>query len=82
MVFIPTLAMRLRRLAADSLKRLVQLLHFAWSRRLSPENWCLGVENSAFFGFWGRFGVFWAILGRKTALFLIFWRNVTPPRGR
>jgi len=70
--FRRTLAMRLRRLAADSLKRLVQLLHFAWSRRLSPENWCLGVENSAFFGFWGRFGVFWAILGRKTGTFFRF----------
>ena len=65
--------MRLRRLAADSLKRLVQLLHFAWRERLSPENWCFCVENGVFFGFGDHFGVFWAILGRKTGTFSYFF---------
>ena len=64
--------MRLRRLAADSLKRLVQLFHFAWRERLSPENWCLCVENGVFFGFGDHFGVFWAILGRETGTFSRF----------
>ena len=64
--------MRLRRLAADSLKRLVQLLHFAWRERLSPENWCFCVENGVFFGFGDHFGVFWAILGRKPGVFSHF----------
>jgi len=68
----PTLAMRLRRLAADSLKRLVQLFHFVRSQRLSPENWCFCVEKGVFFGFGGHFGVFWAILGRKTDTFSRF----------
>jgi len=49
---------------------------------LSPENWCLGVENGVFFSFWGHFGVFLAFWGAKPALFLIFWRSVTSPRGR
>ena len=61
--------MRLRRLVADSLKRLVQLLHSAWSRQLSPENWCLGVENGLFPEFGGHFWVILAILGRKTGTF-------------
>ena len=65
--------MRLRRLVADSLKRLVQLLHFAWRERLSPENWCFCVENGVFFGFGDHFGVFWAILGRKTGTFSYFF---------
>ncbi len=64
--------MRLRRLAADSLKRLVQLIHFAWSRRLSPENWCFGSENGLFFGFEGYFGVFLVIFGRETGTFTHF----------
>ena len=64
--------MRLRRLAADSLKRLVQLHHSAWCERLSPENWCLCVENGVFFGFGDHFGVFWAILGRKPGVFSHF----------
>ena len=72
-LFRPTSAMRLRRLAADSLKRLVQLHHSAWCERLSPENWCLGVENGAFFGFGDDFGVFLAILGRKTSTFPSFF---------
>ena len=67
-----TSAMRLRRLAADSLKRLVQLIHFAWSRRLSPENWCFGSENGLFFGFEGYFEVFWAILRCTTGTFSRF----------
>ena len=69
----PTSAVRLRRLVADSLKRLVQLLHFAWRERLSPENWCFCVENGVFFGFGDHFGVFWAILGRKTGTFSYFF---------
>ena len=54
------------------LEWLVQLLHFVWPRRLSPENWCLGVENSVFFGFWGYFGVFLVIFGRETGTFSHF----------
>lgn len=65
--------MRLRRLVADSLKRLVQLLHFVRSQCLSPENWCLCVENGVLPGFWGHFGVFLAILGRKTGTFSYFF---------
>ena len=64
--------MRLRRLAADSLKRLVQLLHFAWRKGLSPENWCFCVENGVFFGFGDHFGVFLAIWGCKTGTFSHF----------
>ena len=64
--------MRLRRLVADSLKRLVQLFHSAWRERFSPENWCLGVENGVFFGFWSHFGVFLVFLGRKTSTFSSF----------
>jgi hypothetical protein len=52
--------------------RLVQLHHSAWCERLSPENWCFCVENNVFFGFWGYFGVFLAILGRKTGTFFHF----------
>ena len=77
-----TSAMRLRRLVADSLKRLVQPNHFAWPRCLSPENWCFCVENRVIFGFWGYFGSFLAILGRKTDTFSHFCGHVTPPRGR
>ena len=69
----PTSAVRLRRLVADSLKRLVQLLHFVRSQCLSPENWCLCVENGVLPGFWGHFGVFLAILGRKTGTFSYFF---------
>ena len=58
-----------RRLVRRTVQRLVQLFHFAWRVRLSPENWCLGVENGVFFGFGGHFGVFLAILGRKTSTF-------------
>ena len=61
-----------RRLVADSLKRLVQLLHSAWSRRLSLENWCFGSENGLFFGFEGYFEVFWAILRCTTGTFSRF----------
>ncbi len=61
-----------RRLVADSLKRLVQLLHSAWSRRLSLENWCFGSENGLFFGFEGYFEVFWAIWGCKTGVITHF----------
>ena len=71
-LYFRTSAMRLRRLAADSLKRLVQLIHFAWSRRLSPENWCFGSENGLFFGFEGYFGVFLVIFGRETGTFTHF----------
>jgi hypothetical protein len=55
-----------------TVERLVQLLHSAWSRRSSPENLCFCVENGVFFGFWGYFGVFLAILGRKTGTFFRF----------
>ena len=65
--------MRLRRLVADSLKRLVQLIHFAWSRRLSPENWCFGGENGVFFGFGDDFGVFWVIFGGQSGKCVPFW---------
>ena len=61
-----------RRLVRRTVERLVQLIHFAWPRRLSPENWCLGVENSVFFGFWGYFGVFLVIFGRETGTFSHF----------
>ncbi len=77
-----TSAMRLRRLVADSLKRLVQLIHFAWPGRLSPENWCFGGENGLFFGFWGYLGCFWRFWGANPVFFLIFCDHVTPPRGR
>jgi hypothetical protein len=40
---------------------------------LSPENWCFCVENGVFFGFGDHFGVFWAILGRKTGTFSYFF---------
>ena len=55
-----------------TVQRLVQLLHFVRSRCLSPENWCLGVENGVFFGFWSHFGVFLVFLGRKTSTFSSF----------
>ena len=61
-----------RRLVGRTVERLVQLFHFAWPRRLSPENWRVCVENGVFFGFWGHFGVFWAILGRKPGTFSHF----------
>jgi len=73
--------MRLRRLVADSLKRLVQLLHSAWSRQLSPENWCLGVENGLFPEFGGHFWVFLAILGRKPGTFPHFLWSRHPSAG-
>ena len=62
-----------RRLVRRTVQRLVQLFHFAWSRRLSPENWCWGVENGAFFGFGDDFGVFWVIFRRKTSTFPSFF---------
>ena len=71
-----------RRLRRVVVERLVQLFHFAWSRRLSPENWCLGVENGVFFSFWGHFGVFLAFWGAKLVLFSHFFRNGTLPQGR
>ena len=56
-----------------TVQRLVQLFHFVWRERLCLENWRLGVENGAFFCFWGHFGVFLAILGRKTSTFPSFF---------
>ena len=61
-----------RRLVRRTVERLVQLLHSAWSRRLSLENWCFGSENGLFFGFEGYFEVFWAIWGCKTGTFSRF----------
>ncbi len=72
--------MRLRRLAADSLKRLVQLHHSAWCERLSPENWCLGVENGVFFGFWGLFWGVFGDLGVQTRCFFSFFVVTSPLR--
>jgi hypothetical protein len=72
--------MRLRRLVADSLKRLVQLFHSAWRERFSPENWCLGVEMARVSGFgaiWGVLGDFWV----QNRHFFSFFGYVTPPRG-
>ena len=61
-----------RRLVRRTVERLVQLLHSAWSRRLSLENWCFGSENGLFFGFEGYFEVFWAIWGCKTGVITHF----------
>ena len=71
-----------RRLVRRTVQRLVQLFHFAWSRRLSPENWCLSAENGVFSICGAILGCFWRFWGAKPALFLIFCGHVTPPRGR
>ena len=70
---LPNVCGHRRRLVRRTVERLVQLFHFVRSRCLSPENWCLGVENGVFFWFWGHFGVFLAILGRKTSTFSSFF---------
>jgi len=69
---LPNVSGHRRRLVRRTVERLVQPNHFAWPRCLSPENWCFCVENNVFFGFWGYFGVFLAILGRKTDTFSHF----------
>ena len=58
-----------------------QLLHSAWSRQLSPENWCLGVENGLFPEFGGHFWVFLAIFGCKTGTFPHFLWSRHPSAG-
>ena len=71
--FLANVSGHRRRLVRRTVERLVQQLHSAWLRRLSPENLCLGVEMACF----SVFGAILGCLGRfscaKPALFLIFF---------
>lgn len=73
------LVVRLKRLAADGLKRQVQLLHSARMRNLSPENWSFGVINGVFSWLWGYLGGVLGSFGVTKPNFYVFSRQATAP---
>ena len=70
-----------RRLVRRTVERLVQLLHFAWPKRLSPENWCFCVENGVFFRFWGSFWGDFGDFGTRNRHFFSFFGVTSPLRA-